>query len=94
MQKATAEKIEPLSVEGLGVQLGSFGIQDISFRVEPGQVAGLLGPNGAAKTAMLRLIMGLVRKESGRVCIGALDQLPQDRCSTASRDAGDAPEDS
>lgn len=40
-------------------------VQSISFQVSPGEVYGLLGPNGAGKTTTLRMIMGLLKPDSG-----------------------------
>ncbi|WP_164102584.1 ATP-binding cassette domain-containing protein [Candidatus Laterigemmans baculatus] len=40
-------------------------VDGLSFRVEPGEVYGLLGPNGAGKTTTLRMILGLLRPDSG-----------------------------
>lgn len=44
-----------------------YAVRDLSFRVEPGQVLGLLGPNGAGKTTTLRMLMGLIRPDSGEI---------------------------
>ncbi len=44
-------------------------VNDVSFRVEPGEIYGLLGPNGAGKTTTLRMISGLMQPSSGRVLI-------------------------
>ena len=40
-------------------------VDELSFRVEPGEVYGLLGPNGAGKTTTLRMILGLLEPDSG-----------------------------
>lgn len=40
-------------------------LRGISFSVSAGEVFGLLGPNGAGKTTTLRIIMGLLRPDSG-----------------------------
>lgn len=40
-------------------------IDRLDLRVRPGSVYGLIGPNGAGKTTALRLLMGLLRPESG-----------------------------
>ena len=40
-------------------------VDDISLRVEPGDVYGYLGPNGAGKTTSLRMLLGLIRPTSG-----------------------------
>ncbi len=46
---------------------GFVAVQDLSFRVEPGQVVGLLGPNGAGKTTTLRMLMGLIKPTQGEL---------------------------
>ena len=45
-------------------------VDDLSFTVEPGSVTGFLGPNGAGKTTTLRMLLGLVRPDSGSATIG------------------------
>ncbi len=40
-------------------------VDDVSFKVDPGMVFGLLGPNGAGKTTTMRMILGLLRPDSG-----------------------------
>ncbi|MCS7133346.1 MAG: ABC transporter ATP-binding protein [Candidatus Caldarchaeum sp.] len=44
-------------------------VRGISFRLEPGQIHGLLGPNGSGKTTTLRCIVGLLRPDRGTVKI-------------------------
>ncbi len=49
----------------------SFGEQQVidklSFRVKGGETFGLLGPNGAGKTTMMRMIMNIIRPDSGAI---------------------------
>jgi len=40
-------------------------VDELSFSVDPGEVFGLLGPNGAGKTTTLRMVLGLVKPDSG-----------------------------
>jgi ABC-2 type transport system ATP-binding protein/sodium transport system ATP-binding protein len=40
-------------------------VDELSFSVQPGEVFGLLGPNGAGKTTTLRMVLGLVKPDSG-----------------------------
>lgn len=45
-------------------------IDDISFKVNKGEVFGFLGPNGAGKTTTIRMIVGLIGITSGDITIG------------------------
>ena len=48
-------------------------VRGVSFRVEPGTVFGLIGPNGAGKTTTLRMLVGLLRPDRGRVSLAGYD---------------------
>ena len=49
------------------------GIADVSFQVGEGEVFGFLGPNGAGKTTTIRVLMALIRSDSGSAKITGLD---------------------
>jgi ABC-2 type transport system ATP-binding protein len=49
------------------------GVFGLSLDVEPGQVFGFLGPNGAGKTTTIRLLLDLIRADSGRISVLGLD---------------------
>src|SRR5437016_493685 len=42
-------------------------VKDVTLRVEPGQVFGLLGPNRAGKTTLVKLLLSLCRATTGRI---------------------------
>lgn len=44
-------------------------IDDLSLEIEKGKVVGLLGPNGSGKSTLIKLIVGLLRKDSGKILI-------------------------
>jgi ABC-2 type transport system ATP-binding protein len=45
---------------------GKVAVDDLSLRVERGEVFGFLGPNGAGKTTSVKMLLGLTRPTSGR----------------------------
>jgi ABC-2 type transport system ATP-binding protein len=55
-------------------------VDDISLSVAPGQIYGLVGPDGAGKTTTLRLIFGGYKADGGTVTIGdfLVDRQPEE----------------
>ena len=51
-------------------RLGKEVLDTISFRLEPGSLNLLFGPNGGGKSTLLRVLVGLERREGGAVIIG------------------------
>jgi ABC-2 type transport system ATP-binding protein len=61
-------------VEDYHKSYGSFvAVRGLSFRVESGEVLGLVGPNGAGKTTTLRALAGILRPTRGRLLLGGHD---------------------
>lgn len=55
-----------ISVTGISKSFGSKKVLDnVSFTVEDGEIFGLLGPSGAGKTTLIRVLTGQLRFESG-----------------------------
>jgi ABC-2 type transport system ATP-binding protein len=63
-----------IDVDGLTKYYGAvIGIEDLSFRVERGEVYGFLGANGAGKTTTMRLLLDLLRPSRGRASVMGVD---------------------
>jgi len=54
-------------------------VDEISFRVEEGEVLGFLGPNGAGKTTTMRILTGSLGASSGRANVAGFDVHRQSR---------------
>ena len=48
-------------------------LQNVSFRVEPGETVAIVGPSGSGKTTLLGLLAGLDRPSGGRVLLDGTD---------------------
>ena len=64
-------------------------VDNISFKVQQGDIYGFLGPNGAGKTTSIRMIMGIIKPDNGSIKLNDSDintiyrknlgYLPEDR---------------
>jgi ABC-2 type transport system ATP-binding protein len=52
-------------------------VDDVSFRVERGEILGFLGPNGAGKTTTMRVLTGYMPPSSGRTLVAGFDVFDQ-----------------
>jgi ABC-2 type transport system ATP-binding protein len=48
-------------------------VQDVSFKVAPGEIVGFLGPNGAGKSTTVKIITGMLRPNDGHVLFEGRD---------------------
>ena len=48
-------------------------VDDVSFRVEPGEILGFLGPNGAGKTTTMRILTGYMPASEGQATVAGYD---------------------
>ena len=60
-------------------------VQEVSFRLEPGELVTLLGPSGCGKSTILRMLSGFEQPTSGRILIEDTDvtQMPPNKRDTA-----------
>ncbi|HMO56155.1 MAG TPA: ABC transporter ATP-binding protein [Roseiflexaceae bacterium] len=54
---------------------GRVAIRSLTLSAQPGEVIGLIGPNGSGKTSLLRAISGAIRPTAGRMFLGDLDLI-------------------
>jgi ABC-2 type transport system ATP-binding protein len=64
-----------LEVKDLTKKFESFKLDKVSFKLEPGYIMGFIGPNGAGKSTTIKLIMNLLRKDSGEVKVFGKDHI-------------------
>ncbi len=80
-----------LEVQGLSKSFyGTPAVEDVSFRVETGEILGFLGPNGAGKTTTMRMITGFLPPTAGRVLLADVDVT--EKPLLAKRELGYLPE--
>ena len=62
---------------------GTTALDGFSLDVAPGEIAGLIGHNGAGKSTFVEAVTGLTRLDSGRISIGGRDALRSPRRARA-----------
>ena len=63
-----------ISLENISLSFGNRKILDnISFKINSGQILGMLGPNGVGKSTIFNLITGLIKPNYGKIKIGGTD---------------------
>jgi lipopolysaccharide export system ATP-binding protein len=69
------KKINPLlELKNISMSFGQRKILDnISFKINPGEILGLLGPNGAGKSTIFNLITGVLKPNFGTINFGTKD---------------------
>ena len=69
------KNVDPLlEVKNISISFEDRKILDnISFKINPGEILGLLGPNGAGKSTIFNLITGLLKPDYGKIYFGNKD---------------------
>ena len=63
-----------IEAHGVRKQFGAVqALAGVGFSARDGCITALLGPNGAGKTTLLRLLVGMLRRDEGRIAIDGLD---------------------
>jgi len=69
-KKTSNNNVPAISVENVTVNYGPLVVvDDVSFDIEQGSIAAVIGPNGSGKTTLLRAILGLTPLRSGEITI-------------------------
>ncbi len=68
-----------LEVSNLSKSFKTFRLNDVSFTLPKGYIMGLIGPNGAGKTTTIKLILNMLKRESGEIKIMGLDNIADEQ---------------
>jgi ABC-2 type transport system ATP-binding protein len=81
---ATRSELIVASLEGVNKNYGNVrALRSVDFRVRAGEIVALLGPNGAGKTTAVKLLLGLMPPNSGKVRVFGGDPTnPENRMRT------------
>ncbi|KVD80410.1 multidrug ABC transporter ATP-binding protein [Burkholderia sp. ABCPW 14] len=74
---AAGASVEPtVRVEHVARRFGTLdAVRDVSFAVARGEIFGLVGPDGAGKTTLMRMLAGVLRPDAGRIELGGIDVI-------------------
>ena len=76
VDRAAPAQVQQAAIEFEGVSKSYGGVpalRDVSFRLGRGETVGFLGPNGAGKTTAIRLLLDLIRPDSGSARVLGMD---------------------
>ncbi len=74
--------MQAIFVEHISKNYGSFrAVSDLTFEVFGGEIFAMLGPNGAGKSTTIRMILDILKPDTGRISVlgGALTEATKDR---------------
>ena len=86
MSEEAFVRLSEVRMEGVGKRSGAaWAVKDVSISIRPGEFYTVLGPAGAGKTALLRLLAGFATPDEGRII---LDDEPIDAVPPEKRNVG------
>jgi branched-chain amino acid transport system ATP-binding protein len=68
-----------LTLEGVGKHFNGLAVlENVSFSLRPGEILGLVGPNGSGKTTAINLISGIYQLDAGHIAFDgrSIDRMP------------------
>jgi ABC-2 type transport system ATP-binding protein len=70
--------MEGITLESVKKSFGDkVAVKDLTFSVAPGEIHGLLGPNGSGKSTTMKMVMGIVKPDHGKISLCGVDVLRQ-----------------
>ena len=72
-----------LEVKNLSKSFAGFQLHDITFSLPKGYIMGLIGPNGSGKTTTIKLILNMLKRNSGEIKIMGLDNIADEQTAKA-----------
>ncbi len=73
-QSGETKNFSNIELVGISKSFGSLAaVKDLGLVVKPGEIRGLLGPNGSGKSTTMKIILGLLRPDSGTVGVCGID---------------------
>jgi len=77
--KTTSSKQTLISVENISKKYKDvLALNNISFKINKGEIFGYIGPNGAGKTTTIKIMVGLLNQTSGEISINGY-QMPKEK---------------
>lgn len=77
--RQTVDMTHPIETERLGKRFGEIeAVADLSFYVAPGEIFGLVGPDGAGKTTTLRMLASIMEPTSGDAWVAGCHVVRED----------------
>ena len=68
-----------IEISGLTKSYDGFKLDNISFNVPQGSIMGFIGQNGAGKTTTIKLLLGLIKRDSGSIKMFGLDNIEHEQ---------------
>ena len=64
-----------IEIKNVTKRVKEFTLNDVSFELPKGYIMGLIGPNGAGKTTTIKLILNMLKRDSGTIKVLGLDNI-------------------
>lgn len=70
---------DAVKLTNVSKSFNGFRVDNISFSLKKGFITGFIGPNGAGKTTTIKLIMNLIKRDSGSINVFGLDNVKHEK---------------